>query len=41
MVSEHAVRGIDPRAREMSDEMFVEQTAEINRMAELLERLGG
>lgn len=41
MVTEHGARGIDPRARELSDEMFVEQTAEIGRMAELLDRLAG
>ena len=39
MVTAHVADGLDPRAREMSDEMFVEQTAEIGRMAELLERL--
>ena len=41
MVDEHATGGIDPRMREMADEMAVEQTVEIERMAELLERLRG
>lgn len=41
MVEEHAGEGIDVRAMEMGAEMHVEQTSEINRMAELLERLGG
>jgi uncharacterized protein (DUF305 family) len=40
MVTTHGADGLDVRAREMSDEMFVEQTAEMGRMAELLERLG-
>ncbi len=41
MITTHGTHGIDVRAREMSDEMFVEQTAEIGRMAELRERLEG
>lgn len=41
MTTEHGTEGIDAQAREMSDEMHVEQTAEIDRMAELLEALRG
>ncbi|GAA1172249.1 DUF305 domain-containing protein [Ornithinimicrobium humiphilum] len=41
MLEEHGPQGIDARAREMADEMYVEQTAEIDRMAQLLERLEG
>jgi uncharacterized protein (DUF305 family) len=41
MITTHGSDGIDVRAREMSDEMFVEQTAEIGRMSELRERLTG
>ena len=41
MVTVHGTEGIDVRAREMSDEMFVEQTAEIERMAQLREGLAG
>jgi uncharacterized protein (DUF305 family) len=41
MITTHGADGIDVRAREMSDEMFVEQTAEIGRMSELRERLAG
>lgn len=41
MATEHAANGIDQQAQEMSAEMFAEQSAEITRMAELLERLEG
>ncbi|GAA5159645.1 DUF305 domain-containing protein [Ornithinimicrobium tianjinense] len=41
MTTEHGTQGIDAQAREMSDEMHVEQTAEIDRMAELLATLRG
>lgn len=41
MVTTHGTEGIDVQAREMSDEMFVEQTAEIGRMAQLREGLAG
>jgi uncharacterized protein (DUF305 family) len=41
MVDEHALGGTDVRMRETADEMAVEQTVEIDRMADLLERLRG
>ncbi|GGK55929.1 DUF305 domain-containing protein [Ornithinimicrobium pekingense] len=41
MIDQHGAGGLDVRAREMADEMSVEQTAEIGRMAELRDRILG